>query len=377
MQLIWKARFFDITGYSTVARGCVLALDRMGANIKIIQVGKGTPLKIPPEARERISRMTLRPFERPSDTVFIRHGFPDHFEKHGAFSMGMSVWEANTIHPRWRDWCNKMDAIAVPSRMNVEAFSAGGVHKPVELVRYGVEEDFLKPGEYRDIFSGRDYPLFKFLSVFDWIYRKGYDILVRAFWEEFSRNDGVCLMIKTGFGRPFMGARENILADMNRLKDLYRPRKNAAPVYFFTGDAQPANMVNLYRSCDCFVLPSRGEGAGLPLLEAGSLGTPVIATGWGGQTDFLDEDNSFLVEYDMVPVPIQRHCPYYQPDQNWAQPRVEDLRKKMRWVLENRSESLKKGRALRDIVTGHYTWDNAAMDIADAVSRLAGREILS
>ncbi|MHB8156621.1 MAG: glycosyltransferase family 4 protein [Desulfocucumaceae bacterium] len=376
MQLVWKARFFDITGYSAAARGYVLSLDRIGANVKVILEGKGTPQAIPGKAVDRICRLAGKPFERPSNTIFIRQSIPDKFERYGSFSMGITAWEADKVHPLWRDWCNAMDAVGVPSSMNLGAFTGGGVHKPVELIRYGVDEYFIRPGEYQDPFYGKKVPPFKFLSVFDWIYRKGYDLLVRAFWEEFARGDGVCLVVKTGSGRPFVGARENIMSDMRRLKEAYRPGWDSAPVIFFTGDTHPASMVNLYRSCNCFVLPSRGEGLGLPLLEAGSLGMPVIATGWGGQSDFLDSENSFPVEYEMDRVPYQRHCPYYGPDQRWATPSVKDLRKKMRWVLENYRASTEKGEKLRDRVLSEYTWQNAAMNAVDVISRLGGREIV-
>ena len=259
--------------------------------------------------------------------------------------------------------------------MNVEAFAGAGVVKPVELLRYGVDQRFLNPGKLRYFFSGKKMPPFKFLSVFDWIYRKGYHILIRAFWEEFTRRDGVCLVIKTGFGRPQV-TRKKILEEIGRLKNLLNPCKDRAPIYLLTGEVPPEDMVNLYRSSQCFVLPSRGEGAGLPFLEAGSLGMPVIATGWGGQTDFLGPENSFPVNYSLTPVPVQGHCPYYQPDQLWACPDVSDLRKKMRWVVENYNMSLERGRRLRELVLSNYTWEKAAQDVVKSLARLTGERIV-
>lgn len=323
-----------------------------------------------------VYRLAERSFEKYSNIVFIRQGTPDCFERYGRFSMGMTSWHADKIHPLWRDWSNAMDALAVPSTMNIKAFSDGGVHKPVELVRYGVDQAFINPGEYRNTFAGRKVSPFRFLSVFNWMYRKGYDVLVQAFWEEFSLKDEVCLVINTGFGRPFSGARENILADMRRLKEKLRPPRGVPPIYFFTGDTSPANMVNLYRSCHCFVLPSRGEGSGLTLLEAGSLGMPVISTGWGGQADFLNDENSFILKHQMAPVPSQRGCPYYSPDQRWALPGVADLREKMRWVLNNYTSALKKGQKLQELVTGKYTWEAGAGDVVDVIKRLAGVEVI-
>ncbi|MFZ5595898.1 MAG: glycosyltransferase family 4 protein [Bacillota bacterium] len=377
MQVVWKGPFFDITGYGAVARGYVDSLDRMGVNIRVIIERRGFPGLIPAGLRERIYRLAQRPAEKPSRTVFIRHSIPDRFERMGSFSMGVTAWETDRIHPLWRDWCNAMDAVGVPSRMNVESFIAGGLNRPVELLRYGIDQSFLNPGAvHDDPLAGRNAPPFRFLSVFDWVYRKGYDVLFRAFWEEFNRGDGVCLVIKTGHGSFNAGTGESILGEMKRLGEKIGPRGNAAPVFFFAGNTDTESLIRLYKSCHCFVLPSRGEGAGLPLLEAGALGMPVISTGWGGQTDFLDEDNSFPVEYTLSPVPIQRHCPYYQPDQLWAEPDPDDLRKKMRWVLENHRLSLERGSRLRDFILSRYTWDRAAGDVIDAVRKVAGIDCL-
>jgi glycosyltransferase involved in cell wall biosynthesis len=48
------------------------------------------------------------------------------------------------------------------------------------------------------------------------------------------------------------------------------------------------------------VLPTRGEGWGLPLAEAMSMGLPVITTNWSGPTAFVDESVGYLLEYDLV-----------------------------------------------------------------------------
>lgn len=374
MQIVWKAGFFDITGYGSAARGYVLSLDRLGVNIRPVQAGRGSPEKMPPEVRERMLRLMERPADPASQTVFIRQSIPNLFEREGFFSMGVTAWETTNIHRLWRDWCNAMDAVGVPSNMNVWSFTRSGVHKPVELLRYGVDGLFINPGLYRDPLDVLKTPPFRFLSVFDWIHRKGYDILVRAFREEFNDADGVCLVIKTGFGgsRAFY---KKIAGEMRRLKEMYGSRE-APPVYLLTGEMTPNELVNLYRSCQCFVLPSRGEGAGLPLLEAGSLGMPVIATGWGGQTDFLDSYNSFPVEYRLVNVPPQSHCPYYLPDQRWAEPCAADLRAKMRWVLENFGPAIEKGALLRRRINNEYTWQKAALDVVAALERLTGHNIL-
>jgi len=61
-----------------------------------------------------------------------------------------------------------------------------------------------------------------------------------------------------------------------------------------------AETIELYASCDVFVSLHRAEGLGLGLMEAMSLGKPVIATAWSGNLSFMNYENSCLVGYDLV-----------------------------------------------------------------------------
>ena len=58
----------------------------------------------------------------------------------------------------------------------------------------------------------------------------------------------------------------------------------------------------LYKACDCFVIPTRGEGWGMPITEAMSMGLPVIVTNWSGTTAFVDESVGYMINYTLAPV---------------------------------------------------------------------------
>jgi len=91
--------------------------------------------------------------------------------------------------------------------------------------------------------------------------------------------------------------------------------------------------LGLSASCDVYVSLHRSEGLGLNLLEAMSLGKPVVATGWSGNMDFMTAENSCLVGFEMIPV-VAEHAAY-QPDiigpgQTWADPSVDEAADWMR-----------------------------------------------
>jgi len=61
-------------------------------------------------------------------------------------------------------------------------------------------------------------------------------------------------------------------------------------------------MKNLVRACDCFVSLHRSEGFGRGLAEAMALGVPAIGTNYSGNLDFMNAENSFLVDHRLVAV---------------------------------------------------------------------------
>ncbi|GBF88154.1 hypothetical protein Rsub_00866 [Raphidocelis subcapitata] len=105
-----------------------------------------------------------------------------------------------------------------------------------------------------------------------------------------------------------------------------------------------------YAAADAFVLPSRGEGWGRPFVEAASMGVPLIATNWSGQTAFLDSQIGY-------PIPIEGLVQATnQPEGiRWAQPSLPALRDIMRAASENPSEAAARGAAGRARMVERYS----------------------
>jgi glycosyltransferase involved in cell wall biosynthesis len=95
-----------------------------------------------------------------------------------------------------------------------------------------------------------------------------------------------------------------------------------------------AQAYGLIAMSDCFVSLHRSEGFGLGLAEAMPMGKPVIATGYSGNLDFMNRDNSLLVDYEMVEIKEDR--PIYTRGNMWAEPSIEQAAAYMREVYEHR-----------------------------------------
>ena len=91
------------------------------------------------------------------------------------------------------------------------------------------------------------------------------------------------------------------------------------------------DMWELLASVDVYVSLHRAEGLGLGMMEAMSVGTPVIATAWSGNLDFMDDEDSILVPYDMKPATGLSHIEYRDFRHiQWAEPDVEEAAEALR-----------------------------------------------
>jgi len=108
------------------------------------------------------------------------------------------------------------------------------------------------------------------------------------------------------------------------------------PITLLSGGVSRLEYVSMLTACDAYISLHRSEGLGLPMIEAMSLGKPVIATNYGGCCDFLDETTGWPVDYDIVR--IETRIGPYPAGAKWAEPRISDAVDKMLAVIESPEE---------------------------------------
>ena len=106
----------------------------------------------------------------------------------------------------------------------------------------------------------------------------------------------------------------------------------------------------------------RSEGFGLPLAECMALGTPVIATGYSGNTDFMTPRNSYLVDWS--PTLVGPECEIYPAEGSWAEPDLDHAAELMRRVWEHPEEAVVKAERARADIERMY-----APEVVGAIAR--------
>jgi len=110
-----------------------------------------------------------------------------------------------------------------------------------------------------------------------------------------------------------------------------------------------AQLHALQEAADAYISLHRAEGLGLGMAESMARGKPVIATGWSGNLDFMNEKNSCLVPYRMVPI-AEGEYPFTDQGR-WAEPDVWAAARWMRRLVREPELARRIGaRARRDIL---------------------------
>ncbi|CAN7669398.1 glycosyltransferase [Variovorax sp. LjRoot84] len=231
-------------------------------------------------------------------------------------------WEFDSIPESWIAHAENVDEVwtatdfvahGLRSRLDVpvRTLFPGVTLAPYERRSLG---DFgLNPASFTFLFT------FHMMSVME---RKNPLGLIRAFKAAFATGEPVQLVLKTSFG-------DRHPQQLQQLRDAAADANIVVIDEVYSHD----KVLSLIDACDTYISLHRSEGLGLTMAEAMLMGKPVIATGFSGNVDFMDESNSLLVPFELVK--LGKPIPPYDADLEWAEPSVEHAAQLMRRVYEN------------------------------------------
>jgi glycosyltransferase involved in cell wall biosynthesis len=271
-------------------------------------------------------------------------------------TVGRTMFETDRLPDNWALRLNKMDELWAPSQHMKSIFLAGGVTTNVEVLGEPVDTDFFNPVLYEPLPSIADASRFTFLSIFKWEERKGWDLLLEAYFDVFTKNDKVQLVILTSEYHSASDVHMKLNHVLDEFVEEHSEKyssRDSLPIVKLLSRLPQGELPQLYKAADVFVLPSRGEGWGRPHVEAMAMELPIIATNWGGSTEFLTEENSFPLRIDGLTK--VKEGPFAEQGHYWAAPSPSHLRFLLRHVVEHKNELKEKGLIARANMLEHYT----------------------
>ena len=365
----WEGSFLDYGSLSHVNRNLVEALQsncnekfEWSLNQSAIQGAVNTPDSLG-DWKSQMSR-NIQVFNA---DVTVRHGWPPCWMRPvtGGKFVTVQPWEFGALPKSWVGGLNQVDEAWVPSSYVKKIYEASGVPADkVVVIPNGIDESEFHP----DVppLPLKTNKRFKFLFVGGTIGRKGPDVLLKAFLQSFSANDDVCLVIKDFGGKSFYEGQT--LGDLIRK---LRKHPEAPEIEYLDSELSPEEMVGLYTACDCLVHPYRGEGFGLPVLEAMACGLPVICTGGGATDDFATDEYAYRIRSERIELEDEINGESLVGNGWLLEPCIKDLRHRLKWVFNHQNEARNLGRKASNHVHEKWSWSAASAKAAIRLEKLS------
>ena len=373
MQINIIGNIFGTSGYAAHTKQLAKGIYEMGGDVRL-----ESPQPVGWEAVVDDAELVMLQKKKEDDRVDIAIDLPQNWQQHLSMQpkhfIGFCVWEGSNIPKFWIEHIMNpdVDAIFVPSTHVKKAIlntfkdsdlpdSSKIISKKIHVISHGVDPCIFYPDRTK-----RNKKC-TFLANKGWTNvhndRGGLQFVVQAFTEEFKKKDNVKLILKVNKAYDQNFNVKKAVLEITKGMD-----KKKLPETQITETQTGYRQLNtLYNEADIFVTASMAEGFNLPALEAMSCGLPVISTNYGGQTDFVNNKNGWLVKYKLFE---QTNDVMYEGIK-WAKPSIKDLRKKMReafnlWTAKKLAPKIE---CAFDTAT-KFQWRTSGKKVIDIVDKL-------
>lgn len=252
----------------------------------------------------------------------------------------MSTFEADRLPNEFIEPANQALAVIVPDIWVKNVFIESGVTVPVYIMPEGITDHTIWNPEERPF----TFLHFDFTSFAN---RKGGDLVLEAFLSEFGNlQDRAKLILK---GR----------------SHYFPPQHKYNNVEYIFENYSQKQMDDLWKRTNCFVFPSRGEGFGLPPLEAMGHGIPTIMTK-GSAMETASWWGIPLSVTKKVPAKYDGLTGYG----HWDLPDISQLKSLMKMVFNNYQREKQNAVFNSEIVWQQYNFDKIASKLSDLINAI-------
>lgn len=276
------------------------------------------------------------------------------------YRIGHWAWELSEFPDIWCDAFEYLDEVWVPTEF-VASSIRKKTQKPVFVVPYAVSS--ILPGEKSRVEFGLPSDRFLVLCSLDlnsYSDRKNPDASYEAFIKAFpnSTETSPMLVMKLHGG----------LEGSNRDKIIER-YLNDERVIVIDAALSAARYTRLQQSCDAYISLHRSEGFGLNIAECMLMGKPVIVTNYGGNTDFTNNENAYLVDYVLTELREGQYVVWQ--DQVWADPDLEHAAKQLQKMFFNAKERELKTQIAKRHIQERFSPESVGSLISKHLKRIS------
>lgn len=360
---------FNTSGYGEAAVRNVHSLHTVGVDVVCRRINLGGTHHSSPLLDE-LERKSLK-----GVTHVVQHSLPSHFQGcSGLKQLGLFAMETRKVPQTWLRRLRFMDVAGCISCEQSEAVSALGLKTAIipHACDPEIYQQHLPYLPQLQPYKDRQYCVF--YGIGEWVRRKNWASLLRAYYTEFRRSDRVILVLKTGI--PGISPAESSSRIESFCRDIYvglklGPERIRPPVLVMTDTFSEQQILSLHQSGNCYISTSSGEAWNLPAMDAMGIGNPVIVPRAGGFLDYVTEECGFLVpgHFDNCFGAVDAVPEMYAGDDDWLMVNQPYLRQVMRSMYQSPGERYNKGLAGAARVYD-FTYEKVGTILKDALSAM-------
>lgn len=313
-----------------------------------------------------------KPIEKGSYDYTFQVQLPDEWDTSlGKVNIGVTALvETDRCTQAWVDACNKMDRVVLPSSFSLKVLrDSGMVTTRTHVIPEWFNMDILSKSKLANI--GKDERFEAIKTEFNILIigtitslkqeddRKNLANTIKWACEEFSEDKDVGIILKVGFGK---GSSVDKSLTRDHILNIVKGIDNRPPVYLVHGNMKKEEIAGLvaHKKVKAYATCTRGEGYGLPLIEAAVAGVPIVATGWSGHLDFLEEDHFQSVDYDLVAIGDSKiDNRVFAPNSRWAEPLESSYKEGLRSVYNDYPSAKEKAKLMQKNI--QFNFNNQAI----------------
>ena len=356
MKINFIANIIGTDGYSNHGRNLLNALINEGIDTRLeTNIIPGTETQLNDKELEAVKK------EEDIERINIFIGLPPNWKYYlneNKKFIGFLVWEGDKIPRFWIDILKdkRLNQVWVPSEHTKQAILNTCLNKEIKrqiknkirIVSHGVDINIFK--EEKNKTSNK----FTFVCNKGWRGteqdRGGVQFLIKAFCEEFNKEEQVRLILKLNPAY----INDLLLAEGFKKLNL---NEDHAEILVNKENLSLKKINNIYNEGDCYVVTQMADAFDLGSAEAMATGIPAIMSYFGGQIEHNIKNNNLIIKKGKK-IEVKDDAMY--EGINWFEPSVKDIRKKLRWAFNNKKEIKSLGRKSKELIIKRFTWKHSA-----------------
>ena len=385
------------SGYGHRSRDFVRSLIEVKGNdwdIKIMpQIWGTTPWGFLDNKDPLKSRFLTQLTQQPD--IWIQITIPNEFQKVGKYNIGVTAGiESTCPPPDFIEGMNRMDLNLVSSNFTKNTFSQVQITqndekgKPIKTIKLERPIEVLLEGLNMGVYFkklGKSNLLdnidesFCFLFTGHWLPgsfgedRKNVATMIKTFLETFKgRGVKPALLLKTNKVDYSLLDKEEILKDINRIRDKFDHKENLPNIYLLHGEFtnEELNKINNDPKIKSFISFTKGEGFGRPLLEQAITGKPVITTNWSGHTDFIRPEYNILLGGDLKNIHPSAANKWLIKEAQWFNVNTEVASKAMKDIYKHYKKYIENSRKQTQFLKENFSQDKMTKILKEYMDKI-------